>query len=60
MKVKELNKKIFHNCSQINREDYLQMLVFCYQKTLNASTNREQRLDTCMSKWKNTYNYLDS
>jgi hypothetical protein len=30
MKIKELNKKIFHNAAQLNREDYLTALSHCY------------------------------
>jgi ketol-acid reductoisomerase len=60
MKVKELNKKIFHNSSQLSREDYLQMLSFCYERNVGSGLQREQAMDTCMQKWKAIYNYMDS
>jgi hypothetical protein len=60
MKIKELNKKIFHNAAQLNREDYLTALSYCYEHNQNASSNRQQRMDTCMQKWKNLYAHLDS
>ena len=30
MKIKELNKKIFHNCSRVGKEEYMEMLAHCY------------------------------
>lgn len=60
MKIKELNQKIFHNASQINKEDYLEALLHCYQRYQDQPKHREQNMDRCMEKWKNIYSYLGS
>ncbi len=35
-------------------------LSYCYELTQNATSNRQQRLDTCMQKWETLHAYLDS
>jgi hypothetical protein len=35
------------------------MLSFCYERN-QLAPDREQRIDTCMQKWRSLYAYLDS
>lgn len=55
MKIKELNKKIVHNCSRIGKEEYMEMLAHCYEFSRDA-----MQLEKCMQKWKKIYDYIDS
>lgn len=62
MKIRELNRKIFHNASQVTENDYLQMVTHCYQLGEGKGSNheREARMETCVQKWRTVYEYLDS
>lgn len=40
MKIYELNRKIFHNSSQINQQDYLQIVNDCYGRVAHQLKNR--------------------
>lgn len=61
MKIRELNRNILHNASQIQQEDFLFMLNNCYQRTLTVpEAERSSKIDTCLSKWRKVYFHLDS
>lgn len=47
MKVRELNRKIFYNASQVGQEDYLELISDCYEKTMQRG-GTQQQMDTCL------------
>jgi len=59
MKIKELNRKIFHNSSQISQSDYLNIIENCYSQ-VSGHKDRDNRMKVCVEKWQQLYNYLGS
>lgn len=59
MKIKELNRRIFHNSSHINQTDYLTIIENCYSK-LSGHKDRENKMRICVSKWQQLHEHLGS
>lgn len=59
MKIKELNRRIFHNSSQVSQADYLAIVEDCYSRVA-AQRDREDRMRACVGKWQRLYGHLGS
>jgi anaerobic ribonucleoside-triphosphate reductase len=59
MKIRELNRKIFHNASRTSQSDEVDMVSYCYEQ-VGESKERDREMEVCLGKWRATFRYLDS
>lgn len=60
MKIKELNRRIFHEVSEVTDTDHIDSLSACYELVRSTGAERIKQMDVCMQKWNRAFQFVDS